>query len=111
MSSTATAYSYKLPKPNTYAAAILAQLLMGEKITNAEMMVLFDCPHASTVMSNIRKKFNWLPYLHQRSKPTHSGMGDLTYEYEYWFDQADIIILKANDPRIQKFIDHHTKSK
>lgn len=109
MSSTVTAYPYKLPKPNTYAAAILVELLMGKKITNAQMMVLLDCPHAGSVMSKIRQKFNWLPYLHQKSKPTYSGMGDLTYEYEYWFDGADIMILKANDPRIQKFIDHHTK--
>ena len=109
MSSTVTAYPYKLPEPNTYAAAILVELLMGKKITNAQMMVLLDCPHAGSVMSKIRQKFNWLPYLHQRSKPTHSGMGDLTYEYEYWFDGADIMILKANDSRIQKFIDNHTK--
>lgn len=109
MSTTVPAYSYKLPKPNTYAAAILVKLLNGEKVTNAQMMVLLDCPHAGSVMSKIRQKFNFLPYLRQKSKPTYSGMGDLTYEYEYWFDSADVMILKANDPRIQNYIDYHLK--
>ena len=109
MSTTSTAYTYKLPKTNTYASAILVELLNGKKITNAQMMELLDCPHAGAVMSKIRQKFNWLPYLHQKFKPTYSGMGELTYELEYWFDVTYIMILKANDPRIQMFIDHHMK--
>lgn len=110
MSPAISAYSYKLPRINTYAAAILVELLCGNKITNAQMMVLLDCPHAGSVMSKIRQKFNWLPYLHQKFKPTYSGMGELTYELEYWFEAVDIMILKANDSRIQMFIDHYKKS-
>ncbi|MCH7317054.1 hypothetical protein MMP64_03795 [Acinetobacter sp. ANC 5659] len=101
---------YKFPKPKTYAAAILVELLNGKKVTNAQMMELLDCPHAAAVMSKIRQKFNWLPFLHQRSKQTHSGMGDLTYEFEYWFDSVDIMLLKANDPRIEKYLEIHRKS-
>lgn len=109
MNTSTIAYPYKLPKLKTYAAAILVELLQGKKITNAQMMEFLDCPHSGSVMSKIRQKFNWLPYLHQKSKPTYSGMGELTYELEYWFDSADIMILKANDPRIQPFIDYHLK--
>ncbi|EHU2105152.1 MULTISPECIES: hypothetical protein [Acinetobacter calcoaceticus/baumannii complex] len=105
-----TAYLYKLPKPHTYAAAILTELLNGKKITNAQMMILIDCPHAGSIMSKIRQKFNWLPYLKQRSRTAISGMGDTTYEYEYWIDPVDIIILKANDPRIDKFLEMHRKN-
>lgn len=109
MTSVAMAYTYKLPKLNSYAAEILAKLLSGVHVTNAEMMDYIDCPHAGAVMSRIRVKFNWLPYLKQKSRTTISGVGDTTYEYVYWFDPEDIMFLKANDPRIQMFIDHHLK--
>lgn len=111
MSGTATAYSYKLPELNSYAAEILAKLLSGAHITNAEMMEYIDCPHSGSVMSKIRVKFNWQPYLKQKSRTAISGVGKATYEYVYWFDPADIMVLKANDPRLQMFIDHHLKCK
>lgn len=109
MSKTILAYTYKLPELDSYAAEILAKLLSGAKITNAEMMDYLDCPHAAAVMSKIRVKYNWQPYLKQKSQTTVSGVGKATYEYLYWFDSADIMILKANDSRIQMFIDHHFK--
>jgi hypothetical protein len=109
MSSTVTAYPYKLPELNSYAAEILAKLLSGAHITNAEMMDYVNCPHAAAVMSKIRVKHQWQPYLKQKSQTTVSGVGRETYEYVYWFDPVDIMILKANDPRIQMFIDHHLK--
>lgn len=109
MSRVTTAYSYKLPKLNSYAAEILAKLLSGAHITNAEMMEYIDCPHAAAVMSKLRVKFNWQPYLKQRSKTAVSGVGTSTYEYVYWFDPVDIMVLKANDLRIQMFIDYHLK--
>lgn len=109
MSTTAVAYPYKLPELNSYAAEILAKLLSGAHITNAEMMEYIDCPHAAAVMSKIRVKYNWQPYLKQHSQTTVSGVGKTTYEFVYWFDPVDIMILKANDPRIQMYIDHHLK--
>ncbi len=109
MSTTSTAYSYKLPELNSYAAKILAKLLSGAHITNAEMMDYIDCPHAAAIMSKIRIKFNWQPYLKQKSRTTTSGLGTATYEYVYWFEPTDIMILKANDPRLQKFIDYNLK--
>ncbi|MEQ1107962.1 hypothetical protein [Acinetobacter seifertii] len=110
MSKAVSTYPYKLPELNSYAAEILTKLLSGAHITNAEMMEYMDCPHAGSVMSKIRVKFNWQPYLKQKSQTAVSGVGKATYEYVYWFDPAEIMIIKANDPRIQKFIDHHTKS-
>lgn len=107
MSSLTTAYSYKFPELNSYAGEILAKLLGGAHITNAEMMDYVNCPHAGAVMSKIRVKFNWQPYLKQKSRTTVSGVGRATYEYVYWFDPTDIMLLKANDPRIQMYIDHH----
>lgn len=109
MSTSTMAYSYKLPELDSYASEILAKLLGGAKITNAEMMDYLDCPHAAAVMSKVRVKYNWQPYLKQKSQTTVSGVGKATYEYLYWFDSADIMILKANDPRLQKFIHHHLK--
>lgn len=109
MSNVTTAYSYKLPELNSYAGEILAKLLNGTHITNAEMMDYINCPHAAAVMSKIRVKFNWQPYLKQKSRTAVSGVGRATYEYVYWFDPTDIMLLKANDPRIQMFIDHHMK--
>lgn len=110
MSSVSAAYKYSLPKLNSYAAEILAKLLSGAHVTNAEMMDYINCPHAAAVMSKIRVKHQWQPYLKQKSRTTTSGVGDSTYEYVYWFDPVDIMVLKANDPRIQMFIDHHLKS-
>lgn len=109
MSVAVTAYSYKLPELNSYAGEILAKLLSGAHITNAEMMDYVNCPHAAAVMSKIRVKYNWQPYLKQTSRTAVSGVGRATYEYVYWFDPTDIMILKANDPRIQMYIDHHLK--
>ncbi len=109
MSTVTPAYSYKLPELNSYAAEILAKLLSGAHITNAEMMEYIDCPHAAAVMSKIRVKFNWQPYLKQKSQTAVSGVGTTTYEYVYWFDPVDIMALKIDDPRIQRFIDHHFK--
>ncbi|RKG30668.1 hypothetical protein D7V21_15560 [Acinetobacter guerrae] len=107
--SIAIPFRYKLPESNSYAAKILAKLLSGAHITNAEMMDYIDCPHAAAVMSKIRVKYNWQPYLKQKSRTTTSGVGTSTYEYVYWFEPTDIIILKANDPRLQKFMDYNLK--
>lgn len=87
MSTTVSAYPYKLPELNSYAAEILAKLLSGAHITNAEMMEYIDCPHAAAIMSKIRVKFNWQAYLKQKSQTTVSGVGKATYELVYWFDQ------------------------
>lgn len=110
MSSTVPDRLYKLPRKNTYPAGILVQLLNGKRITNAEMMLLLKCPHAATAMSHLRNRCNWQPFLHQRGKSTVSGMGDATHEQEYWFEPMDIEQLKANDPRIEKFLISNRKS-
>ena len=109
MSTTVAAYSYKLPESDSYASKILAKLLSGAHITNAEMMDYIDCPHAAAVMSKIRHKYNWQSYLKQQSRTATSGVGKATYEYVYWFDPVDIMVLKANDPRLQKYIDRNLK--
>lgn len=98
---------YKFPVKGTYAAKILAKLLSGLRITNAQMMKFLNCPHAAAVMSKIRLKYHWQPYLRQKTQPAISGIGTLTYENLYWFDSKDIMDLKNNNPRIQMFIDYH----
>lgn len=109
MSTTLAAYSYKLPESDSYASKILAKLLSGAHVTNAEMMDYVDCPHAAAVMSKIRTKYNWKDYLKQKSRTAISGVGKATYEYVYWFDPIDIMVLKANDPRLQMYMDRNLK--
>ncbi|QFS18875.1 hypothetical protein FHP22_15630 (plasmid) [Acinetobacter indicus] len=102
--------SYKFPRRNTYPSAILVELLNGERITNAQMMEKLNCPHAATAISYLRDKSNWRSYLKDTTKPTSSGLGDPTREKEYWFDSEEIVELKANDPRIEKFLEANRKS-
>lgn len=102
--------SYKFPRRNTYPSAILVELLNGARITNAQMMEKLNCPHAATAMSHLRKRNNWEIFIQDTTKPTSSGLGDPTREKEYWFDSEEIAKLKANDPRIEKFLKANRKS-
>ena len=102
--------SYKFPRRNTYPSAILVELLNGKRITNAQMMDQLNCPHAATAMSHLRKRCNWESFLHDTTKRTSSGLGDPTHEKEYWFNHDEIANLKANDPRIEKFLKANRKS-
>lgn len=102
--------SYKFPRRKTYPSAILVALLNGERITNAQMMDKLNCPHAATAMSHLRKRCNWESFLQDSTRPTKSGLGDPTREKEYWFEQEDILELKASDPRVEKFLESNRKS-
>lgn len=110
MSTTVTSPSYKFPRRNTYPSAILVELLDGNRITNAQMMDKLNCPHAASVMGHLRNACRWGNLIQDRTKSTHSGLGELTHEKEYWFEGKDIANLKANDPRIEKFLKANRKS-
>lgn len=108
--SSATTPSYKFPRRNTYPAAILFELLDGKRITNAQMMDKLNCPHAASVMGHLRNACHWGDLIKDRTKPTYSGLGELTHEKEYWLDGKDIMDLKTNDPRTHKFLKENRKS-
>ena len=101
---------YKFPRRNTYPSAILFELLNGQRITNAEMMEKYNCPHAASVMGHLRNKCCWGNLIQDLVRPTRSGLGERTHEKEYWLEKEDIDDLKANDPRINAFLKTHRKS-
>ena len=105
-----TDVKYKFPRRNTYPSAVLFELLDGKRITNAEMMEKYNCPHAASVMGHLRNKCYWGNLIQNVVKPTHSGLGERTHEKEYWLRKEDIDDLKNNDPRINKFLTTHRKS-
>lgn len=110
MSKAVPSSSYKFPRRNTYPSAVLFELLDGKRITNAQMMDKLNCPHAASVMGHLRNACCWGDLIKDRTQPTHSGLGVLTREKEYWFEQTDLDDLKANDPRIDMFLKTNRKS-
>lgn len=93
---------YKFPKQNTYPAGMLLELLKGEVITNAKMMELLNCPHSATVVSHLRDKCNWRPFIKQCTVDKN--------KQQYWIDKEDRDDLWQNDPRIEMFLESNKKS-
>lgn len=102
--------TYKFPRRNSYPSAILFELLDGQRITNAEMMEKYNCPHAASVIGHLRNKCRWVNLIQDRTKPTYSGLGAKTHEKEYWLNEEDLDDLKESDPRIENFLKNNRKS-
>lgn len=101
---------YKLPKIGTHKAQLLIQLLNGNVVRNSKAKNDLDSANPATAMSQLRLDDNWNEYIERKSIPSKSSTGHDVYVKEYYMDAATIMKLKANDPRIEKYLDQHHKS-
>lgn len=99
--------TYTFPKVGTQEAILLAKLLNGEIIRNHRTMTLINSPSPSSVMSHLRTKRNWDTYIQRKSCSSTSSTGHPTRVVEY--SMKDILDLKTNDPKIEKFLKSNSK--
>lgn len=101
---------YKFPPKGTQEAILLTELLGGAVIRNHRAMNLVASPCPSSVLSSLRLKRNWDDYIKRVNCSSTSSTGHPTSIKEYSIDPKMIMDLKANDPRIEKFLKANRKS-
>lgn len=102
--------TYKFPPQGSQEAILLTELLGGAVIRNHRSMHLMGSPNPSTVMSHLRNSREWDDYIKRTNCSSTSSTGQNTRIKEYHIDKQTIIDLKANDPRIEKFLKANRKS-
>lgn len=101
---------YKLPKKGTHKAQLLVQLLNGNIIRNSKAKNDLDTANPATAMSQLRLVDYWDEFIERKTFPSKSSTGHEVYVKEYYIPPKTIMELKANDPRIEKYLDLHRKS-
>ena len=61
-------------------------------------------------MSHLRNRRNWDDYIQRVTFSSTSSTGHPTRIKEYYIDPKTIMDLKANDPRVEKFLKANRKS-
>jgi len=102
--------TYKFPPQGSQEAILLTELLGGAVIRNHRSMHLMGSPNPSTVMSHLRNRRNWDDYIKRNNCSSTSSTGQPTRIKEYYIEPKTIMELKANDPRIEKFLKANRKS-
>lgn len=96
--------TYKFPPKGSQEAILLTELLGGAVIRNHRSMHLMGSPNPSTVMSHLRNRRNWDDQIKRVNCTSTSSTGQPTRIKEYYIEPKTIMELKANDPRIEKFL-------
>ncbi|AQV14231.1 hypothetical protein ACNPMZ_15385 [Acinetobacter pittii] len=104
------ATTYKFPPQGSQEALLLTELLGGAVIRNHRSMNTIGSPSPATVMSHLRLKRNWDDVIKRQSCSSTSSTGQPTRIKEYFIEAKTIMELKANDPRIEKFLKSNRKS-
>lgn len=102
--------TYLFPPQGSQEALLLTELLGGAVVRNHRSMFTLGSPSPATVMSHLRNRRNWDNLIERKTCSSTSSTGQPTRVKEYYIEPKNIMDLKANDPRIEKFLKANRKS-